>query len=232
MKPCPSHAIESSKIYNSFDKAGFPFKTRQPSLSHTCSIGFKSGNKLGRGRLAMFCRFLYYPMMRVHGGITMSSRSNMFWPFSESTGDLTPDSRISSWYVWAFKVQVTTFNCIRWSSDNAPRTICFSNNSLHSSINVDRFLCVILPLSLCSFRGLLSTLWATLNTLAMLSCFIPAFLTAILHIQSSFFFVDVSNIRVLRLFRDSTAKEIHFCISTPGQYCVVSFPFMDSCEWN
>ena len=36
--------------------------------------------------------------------------------------------------------------------------------------------------------------------------------------------VDLSNIRVLNLFHDSTAKEIHCCISTPGQYCVVSFP--------
>ena len=53
---------------------------------------------------------------------------------------------------------------------------------------------------------------------------------AILHILSSFFFVDLSNICVLSLFHDSTAKEIHSCISTPGQYCVVSFPFMDSSE--
>ena len=69
------------------------------------------------------------------------------------------------------------------------------------------------------------------NTLGMSSCFIPAFLMAILHILSSFFFVDLSDIRVLRLFHDSTAKEINSCISTPGQYCVVSFPFMDSSEW-
>ena len=47
---------------------------------------------------------------------------------------------------------------------------------------------------------------------------------AILHILSFFIFVDLSNIHVLRLFHDSTAKEIHSCISTPGQYCVVSFP--------
>ena len=53
---------------------------------------------------------------------------------------------------------------------------------------------------------------------------------AFLHILPSFFFVDLSNIRVLRLFHDSTAKEIHSCTSTPGQYCVVSFPFMDSSE--
>ena len=66
----------------------------------------------------------------------------------------------------------------------------------------------------------------------MSSSFIPAFLMAILHILSSFSFVDLSNIRVLRLFHDSTAKEIHSCISTPGQYCVVSFPFMDSSKWN
>ena len=68
------------------------------------------------------------------------------------------------------------------------------------------------------------------NTLAMSSCFIPAFLMAILHILSSFFFADLSNIRVLRLFHDSTAEEIHSRISTPGQDCVVSFPFMDSSE--
>ena len=49
---------------------------------------------------------------------------------------------------------------------------------------------------------------------------------AILHILSSFFFEDLTNTRVLRIFHESTAKEIHFCISTPGQYCVISFPFM------
>ena len=53
----------------------------------------------------------------------------------------------------------------------------------------------------------------------MSSCFIPAFQKAILHILSSFFFVELSNIRVLRLFHDSTAKEIHSCISTPEQDC-------------
>ena len=62
------------------------------------------------------------------------------------------------------------------------------------------------------------------------SFFIPAFLMAILHILSSFVFVDLSNIRVVRLFHDSTAKGIHSCKSTPGLYCVVSFPFMDSSE--
>ena len=55
MKSCPFHAVESGKIHNGFDMAGSGFQTRQPSLSHTCLIGFKSGNKLGRGRLAMFC---------------------------------------------------------------------------------------------------------------------------------------------------------------------------------
>ena len=48
-------AVESSKIHNGFDTAGFRFLTRQSSLSNTCSIGPKSGNKLSRGRLAMFC---------------------------------------------------------------------------------------------------------------------------------------------------------------------------------
>ena len=55
MKSCPTHAVESSKIYNGFDTAGSRFQTRQLSLSHMCSIGFKSGNKLSRGILAMFC---------------------------------------------------------------------------------------------------------------------------------------------------------------------------------
>ena len=57
-------------------------------------------------------------------------------------------------------------------------------------------------------------IWDTFNTLAMSSCFMPAFLMAILHILSSFFFVESSNIHVLRLLHDSTAKEIHSCIST------------------
>ena len=70
----------------------------------------------------------------------------------------------------------------------------------------------------------------TYNNIAMSSCFIPAVLMAILHILSSFAFVELSNIRVLRLFHDSTAKEIHTCIPTPGQYCVVSFSVMDSSE--
>ena len=82
--------------------------------------GFKH---VGHGRLAMFRWFLYSLMMRVKWGHAISYRSTMFWPSSESKGDLTPDSRISFWYFWAFKVPVTTFNCIRWSSDNAPRTI-------------------------------------------------------------------------------------------------------------
>ena len=64
MKSCPIPAVESSKIHSGFDTAGSGFQTRQPSLSHTCSIGFKSRNKLNRGRLAMFCRFLYSSMMR------------------------------------------------------------------------------------------------------------------------------------------------------------------------
>ena len=118
-----THAVEASKIHNGFDTAGSWFQTRQPSLSTTCSIRFKSGNKLGGGRLAMFCWFLYSLVMRVQWGLAMSSRSTMFWPSSESKGDLRPDSRISSRYLWAFKVPVTTFNCIRWSSENAPCTI-------------------------------------------------------------------------------------------------------------
>ena len=54
MKSCPTHAVESSEIHNVFDTAGSGFQTRQPSLSHTCSIGFKSSNKLGGGRLSIF----------------------------------------------------------------------------------------------------------------------------------------------------------------------------------
>ena len=60
----------------------------------------------------------------------MSSRSTMFWPSSESMGDLTPNSRIWSWYFWEFKVPVTTFNCIMWSSDKAPRTIMLQSKLL------------------------------------------------------------------------------------------------------
>ena len=41
--------------FTGFDTAGSRFQKLQPSLSHTYSIGFKSCNKLGRGRLAMFC---------------------------------------------------------------------------------------------------------------------------------------------------------------------------------
>ena len=123
MKSCPTHAVEYSKIHNGFDTASSRFQTRQPTLSQTCIIGFKSGNKLSRGRLAMCCSFLYSLMMRVQKGLAMSSLSMMFWPSSESKGDLAPDSRISSWYFLAFKFPVTTvtFNCIRWSSDKAPR---------------------------------------------------------------------------------------------------------------
>ena len=55
MNSCPAHAVESSKIHNGFDTARFLLQTRQLSLSHTCSIGFKSGNKLSCGRLAVFC---------------------------------------------------------------------------------------------------------------------------------------------------------------------------------
>ena len=50
-KSCPTHAVESSKIHNGFDTAGSQFKTCLLSLSRACLIGFKSGNKLDRGRL-------------------------------------------------------------------------------------------------------------------------------------------------------------------------------------
>ena len=60
--------------------------------------------------------------MRVQCSLAMSSRSTMFRPSSESKGDLTPESKISSWYFERSKSPVTTFNCIRWSSDNASRT--------------------------------------------------------------------------------------------------------------
>ena len=78
MKSCPTHAVESSKMHNGFDTAVYRFKTRQLSLSHAFSIGFKSGNKLGHGMLAMFCWFLYSPMMRVQWGLAISSQSTMF----------------------------------------------------------------------------------------------------------------------------------------------------------
>ena len=55
MNSCPTHAVESSKVHNGFDTAGSRFQTVQLSLSHMCSIGFKSGKKLGSGRLAIFC---------------------------------------------------------------------------------------------------------------------------------------------------------------------------------
>ena len=54
MKSCPTHAVESSKINNGFDTAGLVSNT-SAEIVHTCSIGFKSGNKLGRGILVMFC---------------------------------------------------------------------------------------------------------------------------------------------------------------------------------
>ena len=60
MKSCPTPAVESSKIHNGFDMAGSQFQTQWTSLSHICSIGFKSSNKLGRGRLAMFCWFFVF----------------------------------------------------------------------------------------------------------------------------------------------------------------------------
>ena len=59
MKSCPTNAVQSSKIHNGFDMAGFRFQTRQMSLSHTCSIGFKSGNKLGQGRPAMHVLLIF-----------------------------------------------------------------------------------------------------------------------------------------------------------------------------
>ena len=59
MKSCPTHAVESSKIHNGFETTGYWFQTRQPSLSNTCSIGFKSGNKLGRGRLDVLLIFVF-----------------------------------------------------------------------------------------------------------------------------------------------------------------------------
>ena len=36
MKSLPFHAVESSKIHNGFNTAGFQFQTRHPRLSHTC----------------------------------------------------------------------------------------------------------------------------------------------------------------------------------------------------
>ena len=45
MKSSPTHAVESSKFHKGFDTPDSKFKTRQPSLSHMCSIRFKTGNK-------------------------------------------------------------------------------------------------------------------------------------------------------------------------------------------
>ena len=232
MKSCATHAVESSKIHNGFDAAGSRFQTRQPSLSHTCLIGFKSSNKLSRGRLAMFCWFLYTSMMWVQLGLAMSSPSTMFLSSSESKGDRTPDSRITSWSFWEFKVSVTTFNYIMWSSDNAPHTIM-----LQLQFVAIKNQCRPFPFSntatLFIFfqRSAYNTL-RHVSTLSMPSCFIPAFLMAILHILSSFLICRFIQHTRLRLFHDSAAKEIYSCISNPGQHCVVSFPFMDSSEWN
>ena len=55
MKSCPTHAVESSKINKGFGTASSQLQTRQPSLYHMCLIGFKSGNKLHCGRLALLC---------------------------------------------------------------------------------------------------------------------------------------------------------------------------------
>ena len=61
--------------------------------------------------------------MRVQWGFAMSSRSTKFWPSSKSKGDPNTRFMAMSWYFWAFKVPITTFKCIRWSSDNVQRTI-------------------------------------------------------------------------------------------------------------
>ena len=60
MKSCPTHAVESSKIRNGFDMAGFPVSNTSIELVPHVLDRVKSGNKLGRGRLAMFCWF-YIP---------------------------------------------------------------------------------------------------------------------------------------------------------------------------
>ena len=57
----PSRALRSSRRV---DTVGSQFRTHRPSSPHKCSIGFKSGDKLGNGRLAMCCWFLYSSMMR------------------------------------------------------------------------------------------------------------------------------------------------------------------------
>ena len=143
----------------------------------------------------------------------MLSRSTMFWPSSESKDSLTPASRISSWYFWAFKVPVTTFNCIRWSSDNTPRIIMLQSQFLALKNQCRRFLFVML--SLCSFKGLSFHTSVPNGNVSHSDLFLLC-----LFIQHT----------RLRLFHDSTAKKNHSCISTLGQYCVVSFPFMGSRE--
>ena len=43
----------SSKVSGGFN----PFRTRRPSLSHKCSMGFKSGDNAGHGRLQIWLSF-------------------------------------------------------------------------------------------------------------------------------------------------------------------------------
>ena len=105
----------------------------------------------------------------------MSSWSTMFLPSSESKGDLTPDSRISSLYLRAFKVQVTTYNCIRWTSDNAPRSTMLQVQFLALKNQCRPFpFCNTATLSMFFQRSAYNTL-RKVYTLAMSSCFIPAF---------------------------------------------------------
>ena len=94
MKSSPTPAAESSKILNDFDTAGSRFQTRQRSLSHTCSVGFKSSSTSD----VQFIFVFFDDARSVRSYNVISEHHFLFWPSSESKGGLTPDSRISSWY--------------------------------------------------------------------------------------------------------------------------------------
>ena len=76
------------------------FQTCRPSSSHECSIGFKSGDKLGHGRLVMFYGFCVYSMTRARLGLTLLSWNTvtMFWLSGEFKEGITSDCKISSRY--------------------------------------------------------------------------------------------------------------------------------------
>ena len=111
----------------------------------------------------------------------------------------------------------------------------FSDSSWHSRINVDRLLSLGLPFCLCFFRSLLTIVLDTFYAVALSTCFIPAsFVPLIRHCTPSVLIVLGLLIHQtrLRLLNDSKTREIYSCISTHGQYCVISFPFVASYTLN